>query len=260
MAQTIRTPANFVPAPSGQHERGKRKYLERVQAEEMRHAQIAMVAAPARARQSGPAVRRANRVGAGDGHAVPRPRAASCSAVGCVISPPVIAPTIVMVMPRRRAHPIAGSEKRCRHSATATATAAIVCGEDRDPHDREEDAVERGADIEVTGGTAPCLHVDDDDFENERSGGDPAYDAARCGPLAKIAEHPRERQRVDADRCGKLCWLHPRGSARYLARVHQQRHACRDQERGHQHAHGGEPAVRVPEHLHRRFHVHVSLA
>ena len=34
---------------------------------------------------------------------------------------------MVMVMPKRRAHPIARSVNRCRQSATATAVAASVC-------------------------------------------------------------------------------------------------------------------------------------
>ena len=56
----------------------------------------------------------------------PARASASCAAVGRVISPPVSAPAIVIVMPRRSAQPSAGSANRCRQSATATATLTAV--------------------------------------------------------------------------------------------------------------------------------------
>jgi hypothetical protein len=43
-----------------------------------------------------------------------------------VIRPPVEAPTIVTVNPRRRAHPRAASAKGWRHNATATTAAPTV--------------------------------------------------------------------------------------------------------------------------------------
>ena len=200
----------------------------------MRDANIAVLAAPAGAGQTGPAVRRADGVRARDRHALSGSCGVELRTCRLVISPPVIAPMMVMVMPKRSAHPIARSAKRCRHSATATAAVASVCAKIADAHDGEEHSVDERADVEVAGRAAPRLDVDDDDLEQQGDSRDPADDPARRRPLGQVGEHPRERERVDGDRGGELRGLHPRWRARHLARIDEQRHAGGGEQREHE--------------------------
>ena len=201
------------PAPPPQAESGERQHLDRVQADEMRDAKVAVLAAPARHRQARAAVGTADRVCSGDGHPSAGARPGE--------------------LRRRRARhhrTDQGAGDRQDHAeAQRPAERAIDevmpperdrnrdahqrLPQDRGAHDEEERRVERRRDVEVAGRAAPGLEVDEHHFQHEHDRGGPADDAADARPVGQQAEDPREREAVDGDRDRELERLQPRRRA-----------------------------------------------
>ena len=172
-----------------------------------------MLSAPPCPRQTGPSIGRGTDSVRAPATVMRCPaRALSiCSRVGCVISPPVIAPTMVTVRPRRRAHPSARSEKCWRHKATASAMAATVWT-----------TIARPMMVNRTPSTSvPTLkwlvvprHACTSMMTISSSSVivvTPAHHAACASPVGKVHEDPRKGQRVDSDRRRKLGRLRPLG-------------------------------------------------
>ena len=105
-----------------EQEREERQDLQRVEPDEVRDAQVAVLVLQPVPGRPGPPSTAPTVCAPATGMRCVAAASASCARVGLVMRPPTNAPTMVSVMPARSAHPIAVSARGCRQSATATAT------------------------------------------------------------------------------------------------------------------------------------------
>ena len=211
-----RRPAAGRPARSSQAISGSS--CTRVDADEVRHAEIAVLAAPAGQRQPGSAVGRADGV---------RRRRPSCR----------VRARRLELRARRRRHQPAGrlTDHRQQHAeAQRPAEGCVVepvaeqrrrSARSRRPTARrwpmpmiaEQRRVERRGRVEVAGDAARRLQVDDPDLEHQHHGRDPPDDRGQPPPLREEREDPGQREGVDRRRDRELRRLQPRRRAEDLA-------------------------------------------
>jgi hypothetical protein len=210
--------------PPPEAHRDERGRLDRVQADEVWHAQIAVLPAPPRHRQAGPAVRPADRVRAHD-------RQARSAAE-------------VLKLGRRRArHQRAGqhAEDGERHAATEGPAERPVgeplppqradnphahqrLQQDRATHDEVQRPIERGRRVEMAGRAAQGLGVDDRHLQYEHDRRRPAHDEPDARPVRQPSENPRERETADGGGDRELEQLELGGRTGDEARIHEHAH------------------------------------
>ena len=234
-------------APPPQADRDERERLDRVQADEVRNAQIAVLPAPSRHRHAGTAVQTADRVRARSRHAP--------SGAG------------VRKLRRRWAgHQRAGqrADDGERHAETQGPSERPVgeplppqrdgdrhahqrLQQDRAAHDEEQHRIERRRHVEMAGRSAPGLGVDDRDLQHEHDRGRPADDAADARPVRQPSEDPGEREAVDGGGDRELERLEPGGRAGDDARIDEHRHQRSARHDEHQRSHRRQRRARTPQ-------------
>ena len=158
----------------------------------------------------------------------------SCSAVGRVISGPVIAPTMVRTMPSRRAHPSGRSVNRCFQSATATATLTNVCSRIAEPIKMNS---HRSSGVEALKWLVVPRHawrsMIATSSTNTTAVVQPTTRRMR-GQSGEPPEDPRERQAVDGRRDRELERLQPGRRTGDDARIDEDAHERGDRHDQHQ--------------------------
>ncbi len=192
-----------------------------MQSQEVRDAQVAVLAAPTGTRHTRPAVGGADRVCAGDEHLVVETRLSELRAGGLhhQASGGRAQDSDQKTQPQRPSHAAVAVFESLAEESSGDGHRSQPQDQDGGSHDREQRRIERSRDVEVAGGAAGCLDIDDGDFEHQHNGRDPAGTDAELPPAGQIGKDPGERERVDGGRNSELRGFQPGGHTGDHARV-----------------------------------------